>query len=189
MKKIKLLLAVVMMLSATTTFAQFSTGRKTSSSNSYSGLTLNSGYKGFVDLGYGIGVGDYGVDRIEFTTVHGYQFIPYFYAGVGVGYSYYHEDEAHSIPIFADFRGSFPISNTKVAPFVDFKIGYSVCDVEGFYIAPSIGLRYALSEHAGLNFAIGYEAQKADFYWSYGGYYATSKESCGAFTIKIGIDF
>ena len=31
------------------------------------------GYRGFVDLGYTIGTGDFGLDRVEFSTSHGYQ--------------------------------------------------------------------------------------------------------------------
>lgn len=48
-----------------------------------------TGYRGFVDFGYTVGLGDYGVGRIELTTSHGYQFNPYFFAGIGTGIHYY----------------------------------------------------------------------------------------------------
>ena len=187
----KICVAVAIVAGTMSSFAQFTTGGKNftklSSGTEYG---LKSGYKGMVDLGYGIGVGDFGEGRIEFQTAHGYQFNPYLFTGVGAGISYYHESEAISVPIFADIRGSLPISDSKVSPFIDFKIGYAVADVEGFYFSPSVGLRVALNHRAGFNFSLGYELQKFDWYYYdyyYGSYEGT--ENCGAFAIKIGFDF
>ena len=180
MKVLKTLVVIIMMTVAMPVFAQFTTGGKSngiSSSENY----LHTGYKGMVDAGYGIGVGDFGVDRIIVTTSHGYQFCPYFFAGVGTGINYYHDSDAWGVPIFANLRGSLPISNTKFAPFLDMKIGYSVADAEGFFFSPSIGTRIATSNRCGLNIGLGYEMQKRDAY--------ITKITCGAFAIKIGLDF
>lgn len=197
MKLIKSLsIAFAMVLCAMPAYAQFTTGGSRNAGMSGSGdFELKTGYKGFVDLGYGIGVGDYSTGRVEFQTTHGYQVVPYFFAGIGAGVSYYHEGEAWSVPIYADFRGSLPIANTRLAPFIDFKIGYAAADVSGFYFSPSIGTRIAINERLGFNFSLGYELQKQSaetYYYDY--YYddiyiTDEKVTLGAFSIKIGIDF
>jgi len=51
----------------------------------YTFYLYQKGYRGFADLGYTIGTGDFRLDRIEFSTSHGYQILPCFYAGLGVG--------------------------------------------------------------------------------------------------------
>lgn len=40
------------------------------------------GYRGFIDLGSSIGVGSYKESRLEFSTSHGYQIVPCFFAGM-----------------------------------------------------------------------------------------------------------
>ena len=45
-----------------------------------SAQSISSGnYKGYVDAGYSIGIGDYEFGRVEINTSHGYQFNPYFF--------------------------------------------------------------------------------------------------------------
>lgn len=183
MKFVKFFIALVVMAIAMPSFAQFTTGGKNTTVSSEEVLT--AGYKGFIDAGYAFGVGDYGADRVLVTTSHGYQVNPYFFAGAGAGFNYYTDGEVFGVPIFADFRGTFPIKNTKVAPFIDMKIGYTVADVEGFYLAPSIGVRFATSNKVGINIGIGYEMQKAEVY----DYYGSDTATIGGFAIKLGFDF
>lgn len=184
MKALRAIVMIMAMMVSISSFAQFTTGRnRTSSYNSE--LSIPSGYKGFVDLGYGIGTGDFKAGRIEFSTTHGCQFAPYFFAGVGAGVNYFHDESSVNIPIFADFRGSLPIQNTKVAPFLDMRIGYSILDVDGFYFSPSIGIRIATSEKCGFNIGLGYELQKTKVDY----YYWEESATVGAITIKLGYDF
>lgn len=43
-----------------------------------SAQSISSGnYKGYVDAGYSIGIGDYEFGRVEINTSHGYQFNPF----------------------------------------------------------------------------------------------------------------
>lgn len=198
MKSLKFILLTSMLFVTTQAFAQFTTGgRGKSSSSSYSAsydYAPKTGYKGFLDFGYGLGLGDTGADRIQLTTSHGYQINPYIYAGVGVGCSYFTNGELFNVPIFANGRFTLPLSNSKVCPFFDYKIGYSAADVSGFYMAPSAGIRVAMGEKCGFNISIGYEMQKASFgyFYFYGDYYYDYGEetaNCGAFNFKIGIDF
>jgi len=188
MNVLKSIFVALTMIAAIPSFAQFSTGGNFSNDDTAS--TIRTGYKGFIDLGYGIGVGDFGEDRLEISTAHGYQINTYFFAGAGLGLNYFHDASAYGIPIFADFRGSYPISNSKIAPFFDFKIGYSVGDAEGFYCSPSVGIRIAASEKCGINIGLGYEIQKVDAFWITSSYdIFKTKENTGAFTIKLGLDF
>lgn len=136
--------------------------------------TYGGGYRGFADLGYTFGVGDYDFGRIEISTTHGYQVNPYFFVGGGVGFHFmesyktagmeYALDERKSkvsIPLFADFRGSF--SKRKFAPFVDLKLGYFVTNNDGFYGNISAGCRMALKGKPGISLSIGYTYEKLEF--------------------------
>lgn len=149
----------------------------------FDGKGVEKGYRGFVDLGYTVGVGDFGEGRAEIQTAHGYQFLPYLFTGVGMGMSYFHEAQAVAVPIFADFRTD--IFNNSVTPFIDFKIGYSVADVTGFYMSPSVGCRFSLKKNLGLNITIGYTMQ--NYGWEYSYYSGT--ENCGGLNMRLGIDF
>lgn len=145
------------------------------------------GYKGFVDLGYSVGTGNYRVNRLEFTTSHGYQFSPYFYMGAGAGVSYYHEPEFVSFPLFANPRLTIP-TDQGFLPFVDLKIGYTVGeDIKGFYLSPSLGTRIALNNklNNALNISVGYTLQSVKFDY----YNESFHENFGAITFKLGYEF
>ena len=133
------------------------------------------GYKGFIDLGYTIGAGDWGVDRIELTTSHGYQFNPYLYIGAGVSANYYYDAELFGLPFFAHARAN--LINNSISPYIDFKIGYSIIDIEGFYMSPSIGCKIK-----SFNIGVGYVLQTADVYYDW-------SENIGGISIKLGFEF
>ena len=142
-----------------------------------------SGYKGFIDLGYTIGVGDWGIDRLELSTSHGCQFNPYLYVGAGVAANYYFDAEAFGMPIFAHVRGN--ILNNSISPYVDFRIGYSpLGDVKGLYMAPSIGCKIK-----SFNVSLGYVMQKVKYYYEDYYYDYEGSENCGGFSLKVGFEF
>lgn len=153
---------------------------------------ITTGYKGHFDLGYVFDLSDYDAGRLELTTSHGYQFNSHFFAGIGVGVDYYTDSELVGVPIFADFK--ITPWNSKIAPFFDAKIGYSVADIEGVYFAPTIGCRFALNDKLGLNVGLGYVLQRATVYYSwysyYGGYqYDEETETLSGLSLKVGLDF
>lgn len=154
---------------------------------------LNTGYRGIIDFGYGVGVGDVAEEeRVEIATTHGYQFNKYLFAGIGVSLNYFHHTEVLIVPIFADLRGTLPISNTKIAPYVDMRIGYSLGEYEGFYFSPSVGVRFGIGKDAGISFGIGYELQNCDVVYYYGSYYYNYSVETGnaaAVTFRLGFDF
>lgn len=155
------------------------------------------GYRGFIDLNYTIGVGDFSIDRMGVSTTHGYQFCPYFFLGAGVGVDYFSKNEAFSVPFFADLRTD--ILNNTITPFIDFKIGYSVGDARSLYMSPSIGCRFGCGKNSAVLISIGYTYLKPIVTVEYKSYNAetgmwqnatiSGREICGGITIKAGIEF
>ncbi|MBD8349586.1 hypothetical protein [Dysgonomonas sp. HGC4] len=160
------------------------------SSNEYS---LHEGYRGMFDLGYSVSVDVAELNRLEFTTSHGYQFNPYLFLGVGGGVSFYHGNDSEStvsFPIFINPRIDF--NTGKISPFIDLKGGYTLGeDVEGLYLSPSIGARCAITTGTAINFSMGYTLQQLEVpvLNEYGRKIDSSHPNIGAITIKIGFDF
>ncbi len=152
------------------------------------------GYRGFVELGYSVGFGDYKVDRIELSTSHGYQFNPYLFLGGGLAEHYYHESEGFLMPLFVDFRANF--TNTPAVPFFGLKVGYSIglssdfVSSGGAYFAPALGVKFKTGYSFAINITAGYTYQSVDVYDYdyYSGYY-DDDISLSAFSLKLGIEF
>lgn len=152
------------------------------------------GYRGFVDLGYTIGVGTYDLDRIELTTSHGYQFSSYFFAGIGTGAHYYcsHETNEFFIPLFADFRGN--LLKGPIVPFAGLKAGYVFRTREGIgkfgpYFSPSVGVKFMITNKAAMNISLGYVAQFAElWFFDYWSRYSDT-ENLGGLSFKVGFEF
>ncbi len=170
MKKIFLLLTVV-------TFVMNSNAQSRS-----------KGYKGFVDAGYSIGVGDYDFGRFEINTSHGYQFNPYIFLGAGAGLHFMSSyetsdmdipldvrDSEVDIPIFANFRCNF--IKKKVSPFVDVRGGTYVTNHGGLYVNASVGCSVTLNEKQAVYLAVGYSSEKLEF------------ETFSRFTSKTSLDY
>jgi hypothetical protein len=136
--------------------------------------TFTNGYRGFADLGYTIGVGDYEFGRVEVNTTHGYQINPYIFIGAGAGLHFMSSyetpdmdialdtrDSKVCIPIFAAARVNF--TKTKVSPFIDVKGGTFVTSGDGLYLAAAAGCRIATTGKQGLNISLGYTFEKLEF--------------------------
>jgi len=145
------------------------------------------GYKGFVDVGYSAGVGDWGEDRFEVSTAHGYQFNNFFFIGGGAGLHYYTDSEYFGVPIFANFRANF--TKTKIAPFGDVKVGYSIGDFNGTYGSLAIGVRFTLKAKKALHLSLGYSNQGVEYDYYSSSYYYYSEENSTAITLKFGFEF
>jgi len=164
-----------------------------------SGSSLNSkglqpGYKGIVELGYQIGTGDHGLDRLKLNIINGYQINPYFSLGLGTGLRYYSDAEAVLIPVFTDFRANF--INNKVSPYLSLGVGYSFDATNhflgvGFLINPTIGFSVKVLDKSALNVGLGYEMQTIKYYDYY--YYSSSYNklttNSRAISIDVGISF
>lgn len=156
-------------------------------------LGNKTGYKGFADLGFTIGIGKYGENRFAISTSHGYQFNPNLFTGLGIGANYYLDSKVVSLPIFAHIRGNF--LNNNISPFIDLKIGYSVLDVEGFFMVPSLGCKIGF-----INVGIEYVMQKVEVITGASAeidtttgntvwFYETGIRNCGGINLKIGFEF
>lgn len=153
-----------------------------------------TGYRGFADMGYTVGIGEWKAGRIEVTTSHGYQFTPYLFMGGGTGIHYYCTDGAEEtvVPLFVDFRANF--IKGKIVPFARIKAGYSFDTSEsfeglGFYIAPSAGVKFMVSDNFAINFSLGYTSQLVDSYYEDYYYEYSSTENLGGITFKTGFEF
>jgi|LSQX01.3.fsa_nt_gb hypothetical protein len=166
--------------------------RKSSGSNSRSGL--QSGYKGIIELGYQIGVGEKGKNRLKLNIINGYQINPHLSLGLGTGLRYYLYKDAVLIPIFADLRVSFMSKN--VLPYFSLGVGYSFSADNSFagvgvILEPSIGVSFKVSKKFAINLGCGYEMQRMTSLY----YYYNMVTSCehklisGAININVGISF
>ncbi|MDD3737991.1 MAG: hypothetical protein PHP31_01685 [Lentimicrobiaceae bacterium] len=155
---------------------------------------LQPGYKGIVELGHQIGVGDYRQNRFKFNFIFGHQINPYISMGVGTGLHYYSGADAVLIPFFLDFRTNF--INRKVSPYLSLGIGYSFSyNVanryigEGILLTPTFGVSFKISDKSAMFFGFGYEMQRMNNTVSYWGGYREDTENFGAISIKFGISF
>lgn len=140
MKKVFTLVFALFMCSAA--FAQFTNAKSGSRGGNSGGVDFGEiSYKGFVEAGYAIGLGDMKRNRIDVSTSHGVQFGGYFFAGLGTGVKFFtgakyyfdvdekdeldKKDSFISIPIFADLRANL-LKNNSINPFIGLKIGYAI---------------------------------------------------------------
>lgn len=170
--------------------------------------SMQSGYKGHVEAGYSVGIGDYDFGRFEVNTTHGYQVNPYIFLGAGTGLHFMSSyktgdmeipldvrDSKVDIPVFANFRSNF--TKGKISPFFDIKGGTFVTNNGGLYVVASLGVRYALNSKQGLSLSVGYAAEKLEFetFERFNGRYDMSYTRKPAtydtesVSIKLGFDF
>lgn len=163
-------------------FASISLSAQTLKGNSYKGFADISFSPGNDGVYYKLNTMGYGL-----TTSQGYQINPYVYVGAGFGVHLYTMDNFETgvaLPLFTNFRANF--TKTKVSPFFDAKIGYSVVDLKGLYLSPSFGVRIGLKDNLGLNIKVGYSAQKFS-YWAYR--YSIKDSYIHSANISIGLDW
>lgn len=60
-------------------------------------------YQGEINVGYGIGIGDYQVDRFYVETIHGARIIPHLFLGAGAGLALLNGGHV-TIPVFANVK-------------------------------------------------------------------------------------
>lgn len=164
-------------------------------------FSSGKGYRGFLDFGYTIGIGNFkGLGRLDLSTSHGYQFNPYFFLGAGIGYQHCDKVNLGAIPVFIDSR--FNLMKRRITPFLGLKAGYSFDTGNddryqldgpgyGFYFVPSVGARLILRKNLAVNLSVGYTRQVIDYaqyLYNNGGDYS-DKESWDGISIKAGIEF
>ncbi|MCI9244495.1 MAG: hypothetical protein HFJ82_03180 [Alistipes sp.] len=142
-------------------------------------------YQGDVNIGYGLGIGGYAVNRFHVETVHGARINPYLFAGAGIGLSYFDNGRA-VIPIFADIRG-YLLKNTLATPYIFADLGYGFGDEQGFYAAGGLGVDFKLMSKVGLYLNLGYQSQGLKDNIQSNGLYGPS--NMGALLVRVGFRF
>ena len=138
-------------------------------------------YRGFTDLSYTLGVGETSenFDRFTLSTTHGYQIDDMFFVGAGVSFEYVRDAALALVPIYADVRMDIPLRSRSIKPFVDAKVGYAAGQVDGFYFAPTVGVRVPVRFVQAMNFGLGYKLQKIQ----------DAGTNTNALTFNVGIEF
>jgi hypothetical protein len=156
-------------------------------------------YQGEVNLGYSIGVGNLGFNKVNLHTVQGVKMGDYVSAGLGFGldwwrgiYKEYWEEQGKfdlgelTLPIYLNVKGYLPVKE-DMAPYISCDIGYAagltkgVKNLAGLYFSPSVGLKFK-----SFKAELGFTLQKVDDeYVEY--YYETTAAT--AFKLSVGYFF
>lgn len=159
------------------------------------------GYRSFYDLGVNIGTGAPSKTCFEIGTSQGYQIVPtYLYIGTGAAFqAFFNADGACGFPVFFNLRTNF--SPASVSPFLDVRVGYASItnsdyyDNGGFYLCPTLGLRFAINSNVAINLRAGYTWQYArcwtDAYdsWTESWGRARKNKNIGGATVTVGVEF
>lgn len=155
---------------------------------------VQEGYRGFVDVNFFAGndgvFTEFNVVGGGFATTHGYQFNPNVFLGGGMKFQYNsfdNFDNAYSMPFYADFMVN--MTDSKISPFFDLKLGYSFTEIEGVYLSPSFGIRFGLADNLAINTSIGYSLQGYSYEESFLHYYYNEKASIHNLNLSVGIEF
>lgn len=220
MKKIMLLLPAALMLCAAAN-AQMITSTTSVSERKiqFEKPDINVWYQGEWNLGYAIcdkvnSGADLDTDfsRPFISTIQGARITEYGYAGIGIGLQYaygkffddddYYDDSMRwntlLVPIFANFKGYYPISN-DLEPFISLSFGSSICpmsDLNESYDGESTKLKgsayaeYGIGLSAGKwNISLGIQSVKMKLTYKDGSYSETGSLSSNSFFFKIGKRF
>ena len=124
------------------------------------------GYNGSIEYERDINSSDSHLITSAMFTVHGYQFNPYLFLGAGIGFQHMEYEDGglklsfteSTIPLFADAK--IHLLKTRIAPFVEGRIGYCIKGFKGLYFNPSVGVSFGISPKTGGILAFGYSFQK-----------------------------
>ena len=151
----RLVVMVFVGMIAVTASAQLARGNRP-----FSTLNSTEGYITINEFNYGYGLGGhttpYSTRFFGFTSVHGYQVNANFMLGGGTGLLFY--QDGLMIPLFADFRLRFPI--TEFAPYISASGGMLLCPADfnagtRMFINPAAGVRYSMSRNLGITMSGG----------------------------------
>lgn len=120
-----------------------------------------SGLRGITDYQYTQGIGGVKNNRFDFSLSLGYQFNPYVFTGIGVGYGLSLNKRESSLPLFINTKINF--LDKRSTPYFSLKAGYSVKDAKGIYLSPGIGMTFYPKGNQSINIGIGYSYQKANY--------------------------
>ena len=143
-------------------------------------------YRGFISEGYVFGTGDVKENRSFLSTSHGVQITPELFVGGGVAVNYWWDSESWSFPLFVDTRVEFHKALRKnFSPYISTKVGYSIGDCEGLYIAPQVGCHFYFGHSKfGISTALGYTFQNCEVETGFG----TVNRNASGIELSVGLD-
>lgn len=109
-----------------------------------------------------------------------------FFVGGGVAVNYWWDSESWSFPLFVDTRVEFHKALRKnFSPYISTKVGYSIGDYEGLYIAPQVGCHFYFGHSKfGISTALGYTFQNCEVETGFG----TINRNAGGVELSVGLD-
>ena len=139
-------------------------------------------FRGFIDVGYSLGVGEPRNDFWLIETSFGYAITPRAYIGAGIGLHSFkpilksypqRTDKAQPepndpnwrypfIPIYAEGRYSFN-NESHNTPWVSLKVGATFINHKGFYTSPSLGYHFKSNQFFSFNVGVGYALHTAHY--------------------------
>jgi hypothetical protein len=139
-------------------------------------------FRGFIDLGYSLGVGEPRNDFWLIETSFGYAITPKAYIGAGIGLHSFspvlktypkRTDKAQLedndpnwkypfIPLYLEGRYSFK-NESQNTPWVSLKVGATFINHSGFYTSPSIGYHFKSNQYFSFNVGVGYALHTAHY--------------------------
>lgn len=139
-------------------------------------------FRGFIDLGYSLGVGEPRNDFWLIETSFGYAITPRTYIGAGIGLHSFkpvlksypqRTDKAQPedndpnwrypfIPLYLEGRYSFK-NESQNTPWVSLKVGSTFINHKGFYTSPSIGYHFKSNQYFSFNVGVGYALHTAHY--------------------------
>ena len=139
-------------------------------------------FRGFVDIGYSMGVGSPRNNFWLVETSFGYAITPRAYIGAGIGLHSFNAviksypkrtDRPHPedndpnwrypfIPIYAEGRYSFK-NESHNTPWVSLKVGATFINHKGFYTSPSLGYHFKSNQFFSFNVGVGYALHTAHY--------------------------
>lgn len=139
-------------------------------------------FRGFIDAGYSLGVGEPRNNFWLIETSFGYAITPRAYLGAGVGIHQFNPvlksyplryDKAQPeqndpnwkypfIPVYVEGRYSFK-NESHNTPWVSLKVGATFINHSGFYTSPSIGYHFKSNQFFSFNVGVGYALHTAHY--------------------------
>lgn len=111
------------------------------------------GFRGFLEVGYMMGIGDNKYSYFEISKSVGFQFNPYVYMGVGVSMHLSHTHEA-GYPLFFNPRFNLTDRNDW-NPFISLKTGYAMGDTKGWNFGVTAGSSFVFGKNGKFAFNAG----------------------------------
>lgn len=170
--------------------------------SSASGAGRTRCYRGIIEVGYGLGIPDYGMNNFRFNFINGFRIGKFSSIGLGIGLRrYFDKPSKHpdfylisdnlQMPVFLDFRTTF--SSKKITPYFAFGIGDSKglgksgSKPEGLLLNPSGGIWINVSDRFAVFGGIAWESQKLRYAKFSDN--VPFKKSASSISLNIGISF